>query len=79
MLEGELYKHTLPHDYIVHLHHKSTANNVHAAFTMHHKIDNWVKKSILRPDDVGKRGETLRFFVQTADVSHGFVFSTCVE
>lgn len=66
-LEGDKYARILPTDYISYFQHGS-GNAVKAAFEMNNKVASWVKQSILRYDDLGKRSEILKFFIYTAEV-----------
>jgi hypothetical protein len=75
IVEGDIYNHILPADYIAHLLRLSTPN-IEAAYDINNKIGFWVKKSILRPDRIESRGEALKFFVNVADVSNGYFCPT---
>lgn len=68
VLEGGKYKAITATDCISHLLGGDGVNNVAEARATNNKIVNWVKKSIIRSDRMENRGDTLRFFVNTAAV-----------
>ncbi|KAI5124038.1 hypothetical protein M0805_003867 [Coniferiporia weirii] len=71
-LEGEKYKAITATDCISYLLHKdgpsnvAEANLVAEARATNNKIVSWVKKSVIKSDRMENRGDTLRFFVNTA-------------
>ncbi|THH08540.1 hypothetical protein EW145_g2641 [Phellinidium pouzarii] len=71
-LEGEKYRAITATDCVSYLLHKggtykiAEANEVAEARATNNKIVNWVKKSIVKSDRMENRGDTLRFFVNTA-------------
>jgi len=69
LLEGDRYECILPTDYIAHLRHHQGPNNVDCARVVNNKIDFWVKKSILHYNNIESRGNVLKFFVNTAQVT----------
>lgn len=74
VLEGGNYKAITASDCISYLLYKdgppelANANKVAEARATNNKIVNWVKRSMLRSDTMQNRGDTLRFFVNTASV-----------
>lgn len=70
LLEGDRYRYIVPSDYIAHLKRHLGPNNVEAAYLTNNKIVLWVKQSLLHYDQVEFRGDVLKFFINTAQVSY---------
>ncbi|KAH8108481.1 ras guanine nucleotide exchange factor domain-containing protein [Phellopilus nigrolimitatus] len=72
VLEGSKYKSITATDCVSYLLHKDgppklfETNKVAEARATNNKIVNWVKKSVIKSDRMENRGDTLRFFVNTA-------------
>ena len=69
ILEGANYKAITATDCISYLLYQNGLSKVADARVTNNKIVNWVKKSVTRSDRMEPRGDTLRFFVNTAVVS----------
>ena len=69
LIEGNSYKRITPTDCVLYLMDQESPNSILEARLLNNKIVNWVKRAILRPDRTSDRGDTLRFFINTAFVS----------
>ncbi|KAF4576870.1 hypothetical protein EYR36_000532 [Pleurotus pulmonarius] len=65
LLQGDLFNKITPSQCIAHL-RKQPLNSVEFLQNTAHKIAFWVKKSILRSDEISHRGLALKFFVNVA-------------
>lgn len=68
ILEGANYRAITATDCVSYLLHQNGPSKVAEARVINNKIVNWVKKSVTRSDRMEHRGDTLRFFVNTAVV-----------
>jgi son of sevenless-like protein len=68
MVDAENYKRLRPPDYIRSLLRHSGPSNVEAAKAINAKVECWVKKTILRAEDLKSRVELLAFFIHIAEV-----------
>jgi son of sevenless-like protein len=69
LLEGDNYKALQPSDYLQHL-SKGQSDRVRIYIETNEKIKLWVIKSILHYDTVSGRSQVVKFFTNTAFVSH---------
>lgn len=67
LLQGDLFTKITPSQCIAHL-RKQPLNSVETLQNTARKIAFWVKKSILRSDEISHRGLALKFFVNVAQV-----------
>ena len=74
LIEGDLYSRITQTDCVVHLQQISGTRHIDAARKANNRIVNWVKKSVLRSDEVQSRSEVFKFFVNTAEVRAPFLF-----
>ena len=68
-MSRQLYTGDTATDCISYLLYQNGLSKVADARVTNNKIVNWVKKSVTRSDRMEHRGDTLRFFVNTAVVS----------
>lgn len=64
LLEGGIYSKITPADCVAHLLQLPSTENISAATVANNRIVNWVKKSVLRSNDVDARCSVYKFFRQ---------------
>ncbi len=77
LVEGNSYKRITPTDCVLYLMDQDMPTSISDARVLNNKIVNWIKRAILRSDRINDRGDTLRFFINTALVS--LLPSICVK
>ncbi|KAI0050015.1 ras GEF, partial [Auriscalpium vulgare] len=66
VVEGDCYAKITYLDVVLHLLH-SNNKHIEAASVMNNRIVNWVKKRVLKSNDVSRRAEVFKFFVNAAE------------
>lgn len=69
IIEGDRWGSIRPADYIHYFTKNPGHNPIEMAWVTNNTIVSWVKKSILRSENVEIRGETFKFFVHVAEVT----------
>ncbi|KII88779.1 hypothetical protein PLICRDRAFT_42015 [Plicaturopsis crispa FD-325 SS-3] len=65
--EGDLYSRIIQDDYLAYFKNIGGQTPIDAALVKNRTIMNWIKKSILRSEDVEVRASTLKFFINAAE------------
>ncbi|KLO14883.1 hypothetical protein SCHPADRAFT_871926 [Schizopora paradoxa] len=66
VIEGNVFKRITSTDCVLHLSGHGQLTSVSESMVLNERIVMWVKRAILRPDRISDRGDTLRFFINTA-------------
>jgi hypothetical protein len=68
MVEAESYRRLRPADYIHFLLRHPGPNSVEAANATSAKVESWVKRTVLRSEELKSRVEVFKFFIHIAEV-----------